>query len=331
MSKKAYIIGTGSYLPQRILSNQDLEKLVDTTDEWIVTRTGMKERRLAEVDEFSSDMGKKAALRALDSAGLCVGDIDLILVATITPDHIFPSTACFLQAQLGADKAAALDVQAACTGYLYALSLARAHILSGAARNVLIVATEKLSSIVDYTDRGTCILFGDGASSCVVSSTPKGFEVQEISLGADGLQAELLSLPAGGCRMPASTQTVMDKLHYLRMDGKEVFKHAVRRMEHASKQCMEKMGLSEAEISWLVPHQANIRIIESLAKRFSLPMEKVFLTIHKYGNTSASSIGIALDELVRTQKLEKGEHVLLAAFGAGLTWGAGVLTMTGEC
>lgn len=329
MLPQACIIGTGSYVPEKVLTNQELEKLVATSDEWIVTRTGMRERRIAAHDEFSSDMGLKAALRALEKAQISPKEIDLILVATITPDHTFPSTACLLQALIGAENAAAVDIQAACTGFLYALSFAKAHITSGIYKNILIVASEKLSSIVDYTDRGTCILFGDGASACVVSSAEKGLEIRDISLGADGQLSELLSLPAGGCRLPASLDTVADKLHYLHMDGKEVFKHAVRRMEAASKLCMDRAGLSEENISWLVPHQANIRIIEALAKRFSVPMEKVFLTIHKYGNTSASSIGIALDELLQEQKMQEGENLLLAAFGAGLTWGASVLTVRG--
>jgi 3-oxoacyl-[acyl-carrier-protein] synthase-3 len=231
---------------------------------------------------------------------------------------------------LKAVNAAAVDIQAACTGYLYALSQAKAYVDSGQYRNVLIVAAEKLSSIVNYSDRNTCVLFGDGASACVVSGRGDGLVVRDVRLGADGELAELLILPAGGSRNPASCQTVADNLHYLQMDGKETYKHAVRRMEMASKQCLDRVGLAESEISWIVPHQANIRIIEGIAKRFGVQMERVYLTIHKYGNTSASSIGIALDELLRTKGFRHGENILLTAFGAGLTWGASILTWSGE-
>ncbi|MGH2639546.1 MAG: beta-ketoacyl-ACP synthase III [Rhabdochlamydiaceae bacterium] len=323
---QAKIRGTGSYLPEKILTNQDLEKMVETSDEWIVSRTGMKERRLARGDEFTSDMGREAAIKALEAAQCSAEELDLILFATITPDYAFPSTACLIQKQLGAHKAAALDVQAACTGFLYALAIAKAFIESGIYKNILIVASEKLSSIVDYKDRNTCVLFGDGASAAVVSCKGRGVTIRDVTLGADGDQAQLLVLPAGGSRHPPSKQTVEDNLHYLRMEGKEVFKHAVRRMEAASKESIEKSGLQETDIAWFVPHQANLRIIESLAKRFNVPAEKVFVTIHKYGNTSASSLGIALDELLREKKLDAGDNILLTAFGSGLTWGAAVLT-----
>lgn len=323
---RAKIIGTGSYLPSKVLTNKDLEKMVETSDEWIVSRTGMRERRLAAADEFTSDMGRQAAEKALEAANCSAEDLDFILFATLTPDYIFPSTACLIQKQLGAHKAAALDVQAACSGYLYALGIARSFVESGACKNVLLVASEKLSSIVNYQDRNTCVLFGDGASAAVVSSEGKGLEVRDVTLGADGELAQLLILPGGGSRLPASLETVEQKKHFLQMEGKEVFKHAVRRMESASKESIEKAGLSESDISWFVPHQANMRIIEALAKRFNVPMEKVFVTIHKYGNTSASSLGIALDELLREGKLGAGENILLTAFGAGLTWGASVLT-----
>jgi 3-oxoacyl-[acyl-carrier-protein] synthase-3 len=322
----AKIIGTGSYVPEKVLTNQDLEKMVETSDEWIVTRTGMKERRIARSDEFTSDMGLEAAKKALEASKMVPESLDLILFATLTPDYVFPSTACLIQSQLGAVKAAAVDVQAACTGYLYALAMAKAFIESGIYKNILIVASEKLSSIVNYQDRNTCVLFGDGASAAVISSEGHGLAIRDVSLGSDGELAKLLILPAGGSRNPASRETVDCNLHYLQMEGKEVFKHAVRRMESASKESIEKAGLTEAEISWLVPHQANMRIIEALAKRFQVPLEKVFVTIHKYGNTSASSVGIALDELMRQNTAQKGDNILLTAFGAGLTWGASVLT-----
>ena len=325
MSCKAKIIGFGAYLPEKILSNQDLEKIVETSDEWITSRTGMKERRLAASDEFTSDMGYEAAKKALDDSGIKAEDIDLILVATLTPDYIFPSTACLIQEKIGAVSAAAMDVQAACTGYIYALSVAKAYIESGMYNNILIVAAEKLSSIVDYKDRNTCILFGDGASACVVSSAKAGYVIENVSLGSDGKQSELLILPAGGSRRPASAETVERGEHFIKMEGREVFKHAVRRMEGAVKACLDASGFDEEGISWMVPHQANTRIIEALARRFKVPSEKVYLTIHKYGNTSASSLGIALDELVKEKEIKRGERIVLFAFGAGLTWGAAAL------
>jgi 3-oxoacyl-[acyl-carrier-protein] synthase-3 len=323
---KARIVGTGSYVPEKILTNQDLEKMVETSDDWIFTRTGMKERRIAGTEEFTSDMGLEAARRALKAAHLEPEEVDLVLVATLTPDYTFPSTACLIQNQLKASHAAALDIQAACTGYIYGLAIAKAFIESGIYKNILIIASEKLSSIVNYKDRNTCILFGDGAAACVVSSEGKGLHIKDVSIGADGEQSQLLILPAGGSRMPASKASVESDLHYIKMEGKEVFKHAVRRMESAAKESLDKAGVKESEISWLVPHQANTRIIEALAKRFEIAEERVVITIHKYGNTSASSIGIALDELLCTHPLSVKDNILLAAFGAGLTWGASVLS-----
>ncbi len=330
MKEKAIIVGTGSYLPERVLSNADLEKMVETSDEWIVSRTGMKERRIAAADEFSSHMGEEASRRALAAAGIEPGAVQMVICATTTPDHAFPSTACLIQGRLGMTGAAALDIQAACSGFIYALSLAKGWIEAGLYETVLVVAAEKISSLVNYKDRNTCVLFGDGAAAAVVRAAKpgvgRGLLVNETCLGADGLLSELVMVPAGGSAAPASQATVEAGLHYLKMDGKEVFKHAVRRMEGASKECLDRMGLKEGEISWYVPHQANMRIIEAIAKRFQVPMEKVYLTIQKYGNTSASSLGITLDELLRNEKLVDGEHLLLTAFGAGLTWGASVLT-----
>ncbi|MBF8262571.1 MAG: fabH [Parachlamydiales bacterium] len=327
MALKARIIGTGSYLPERVLSNSDLEKIVETTDEWIVTRTGMKERRIARSDEFSSDMGIHASRAAISDAGLSVDDIDFILVATTTPDYLFPSTACLIQHGLGAQHAGAVDLLAACTGYLYALSVAKAFVEAGMYRNVLVVAAEKLSAITNYKDRSTCVLFGDGAGACVVSSAGKGLAISNIRLGSDGEQAQFVIMPAGGCRMPASVDTVQNDQHFIRMAGSETFKHAVRRMESACKGCLEDAGLAESDISWLIPHQANLRIIEAIAKRFEhLPPERIYKTIHKYGNTSSSTIGIALDELLKQSQVKNGEHILLTAFGSGFTWGAALLT-----
>ncbi len=320
----ARIVATGSYVPDRVLSNQDLEKMVDTTDEWIWTRTGMKERRIAAEGQFTSDMGFEAAKRAMEKANVSPQEIDLILFATLTPDYIFPSTACLLQAKLGATNAAAFDLQAACTGFLYGLSMAKVYVESGVYKTVLLVASEKLSSIVNYTDRSTCVLFGDGAAACIVKGEGKGYLIRDVTLGCDGEQAELLMLPGGGSRNPASQQTLAEGLHYIKMDGKETYKHAVRRMEAASKAALIKTGISE--VSWIIPHQANIRIIEAMAKRFEVPMEKVYITLHKYGNTSASSLGIALDEFTTEKTTTSQEPILLVAFGAGLTWGASILT-----
>lgn len=328
MGKKqeARIVGLGSYLPERVMTNSDLEKIVETSDEWIFTRTGMKERRIAKSDEYTSDMGYEAARRALAAAKIEVDELDLILVATLTPDYIFPSTAALIQAKLKATRAAALDFQAACTGYLYGLSYAKGMIEAGMYKNILVIASEKLSSIVNYEDRATCVLFGDGAAAAVVSSSGPGFWIRETTLGADGELASLLIMPAGGCRLPASVETVQNKQHCIVMEGKEVFKHAVRRMEAAAKSCLDQAGLEESKIDWLVPHQANLRIIEAMAKRFSIPDERVYKTVHKYGNTSASAVAIALDELVREKEIKNQENILLVAFGAGFTWGAALLT-----
>ncbi len=326
MFSKAKIIGTGSYLPERILTNRDLEQIVETSDEWIVSRTGMKERRIAREDEFTSDMGAAAARAAVEDSGLAMDEIDFILVATLSPDYMFPSTACLIQQKLGARKAGAMDIQAACTGYLYALSVAKGFVESGLYKNVLVIAAEKLSSITNYKDRSTCVLFGDGAGACVVSRQGEGLAIESIQLGADGEQAELLVMPAGGSRKPASKETVEAGEHYIKMAGNEVFKHAVRRMEAACKECLDAAGVSEMEISWLIPHQANLRIIDAIARRFEhLPSERIFKTVQKYGNTSASSVGIALDELLKEHDVKKQERILLTAFGSGLTWGAAVL------
>lgn len=331
MIRKAKIIGTGSYLPERVLTNKDLEAMVETSDEWIVSRTGMKERRLARPDEHTSSMGVMAARLALLDAHLEPEQIDFILVATLTPDYIFPSTACLIQKELRASSAAALDIQAACTGYLYALSMAKAWVESGIYKNVLVIASEKLSSITDYTDRSTCILFGDGAASCVISCEGKGLIIENVQLGADGEQADLLMIPAGGSRQPASQETVSNRQHYIKMTGNELFKHAVRRMETACKKCLEAAGSTELDVSWLIPHQANIRIIDAIAKRLEhLPAKRIVKTLEKYGNTSASSVGIALDELRRGHLIQAGERILLTAFGGGLTWGASLLRMSDE-
>lgn len=327
--KIARIIGLGSYLPEKILNNQDLEKLVETSDEWIVSRTGMRERRIAAADEFPADMGAKAAQQALQSCGVDPANIDMIIVATMTPDYISPSTANLIQAKLKADNAASMDIQAACTGFLYGISLAKAYVESGMYRYVLVIATEKMSAFMDYQDRSTCILFGDGAGAALVAASGAGLKINALCLGSDGQLADLVKIPAGGSRHPASHATVDQRLHYFQMNGNEVFKHAVRRMSSASRQCLDIAGLEETDLCWLVPHQANKRIIDAIAKNFNISGDKVYQTLHKYGNTSASSIVIALHELVQEHQFQEGAHFLLTAFGGGLTWGASILTKVG--
>lgn len=323
---KARIIGTGSYLPVNVLTNSDLEKMVETSDEWIVSRTGIKERRIANETETNSYMGTEAAKKALEKAGLKADDLDLILVATLSPDYYCPAAACLVQANLGTPNTPAMDIYAACTGFLYALSQAKAFIESGIYKNILVVASEKLTTYIDYQDRTTCILFGDGAGAAVVSATGKGLLIDDVALGCDGSLGELIIIPGGGTKEPPSHETVDARRHYFKMAGNEVFKHAVRRMGAAVKQCIEEAQLQDEKIGWLVPHQANNRIIDAMAKLMNFPEERVFRTIHKYGNTSASSVIIALDELLQEKEIKDGEHILLVAFGGGLTWGAGILT-----
>lgn len=320
------IIGSGSYLPEKVLSNFDLEKIVDTSNEWIVTRTGMQERRIAE-HEHASQMGFFAAKKALEDSGILAEDIECIIVATCTPDYQALSTACLIQNEIGATNASAMDVQATCSGYLYGIFIANAFIKSNTYKNVLVIATEKLSTITNYQDRSTCILFGDGAAACVVSGENRpGFLIKDLVLGADGKYNQSGFVPAGGSRMPTSKQTLDQNLHYIHMSGNEIFKLAVRKMEEICGQTLVRSGLSLSDIDWLVPHQANLRIIEALAKRFGMPMDKVCVTLKKFGNTSASSIGIALDTLIHSKKIKPNQNLLLSVVGFGLTWGAGILT-----
>ncbi|WP_213357740.1 beta-ketoacyl-ACP synthase III [Chlamydiifrater phoenicopteri] len=323
---RAAILATGSYLPKRVLSNADLEKIVDTSNEWIVSRTGMRERRIAEKDESTSSMGAKAAERAIEKAGIPKESIDCIIFSTSAPDYIFPACAALAQDYLKLKDIPAFDCLAACTGFLYGLSVAKSYVESGLYNNVLLIAADKLSSFVNYRDRNTCVLFGDGASAAIIGrEQPGSLSISNVCLGADGSMADLLSLPAGGSKLPASKETLEKDLHYITMEGKEVFKHAVRRMESAAKECIEKAGLNEEDLDWLVPHQANERIIDAIAKRFDINEEKVFKTVGKYGNTAASSVGIALDELLSKHSIEFDDNLLLVAFGGGLSWGAVIL------
>lgn len=321
----ATIVDLASYLPKKVLSNTDLEKMVETSDEWIVSRTGIQERRIAAPEETTSDMGANAAFTLLERLGKSPDEIEFILVATMTPDYICPSTAALVQAKLGAKNAGALDIQAACSGFIYGLSVAKAFIESGIYKNVLFIASEKMSAFVDYSDRNTCILFGDGASAVWIDGSSKGLLIESVSMGADGSHPTLAWVPAGGVKKPATTETLLQKEHYFKMEGKELFKHAVRRMSSAAESCLKQNGITLADISWVVPHQANARILEAVAKAFSVDPEKVYRTVHKFGNTSASSIPLALDELLHVQDVKTGSNILLAAFGAGLTWGAALL------
>jgi len=320
------IAGTGSFAPPRILSNHDLERLVETSDEWITTRTGIRERRIADPGVASSDLAFEAARQALRTAELAPSDIDVIIVGTVTPDHVFPSCGCTLQARLGARNAAAFDVTAACSGFLYALQIGRSMIEAGTARNILIVGVEVLSRIIDWSDRSTCVLFGDGAGAVVLKpSNEPGRGVLSVKIGSDGEQGEVLYLPAGGSRHPATHETVEQHLHYVHMSGNDLFKIAVRGMETVARQALEEAGVGVSDIDLLVPHQANLRIIDATARRLEVPSEKVVVNIDRYGNTSAASIPIALDEAVRGGRIRPGSTVVMVAFGGGLTWGAAVV------
>lgn len=322
----ATITGTGAYLPEKVLTNSDLEKMVDTSDAWIRERTGISERRLASNAEFTSTMGVRAAKQALERAGISSRDIGAIIVSTMTPDYFgCPSTASLIQHDLGATNAACLDIQAACSGFLYGLSIAKCWVEAGVFETVLFVASEKNSAFIDYEDRNTCVLFGDGSGACVVSRGKPGYAIRHVCLGADGEQAQLLTIPAGGSRMPASRDTAHQKLHYIKMNGKEIFKHAVRRVETSIQECLEQAKIDASEVRWLIPHQANIRIMEAIAKRFDIPWERVRRTIDKYGNTSSATIPITLAELDAEHTLDEGDPILLAAFGGGLTWGSVLL------
>jgi 3-oxoacyl-[acyl-carrier-protein] synthase-3 len=317
------IIGIGSYTPPKVVTNSDLEKMVDTSDEWIVTRTGIKERRIAEPDVATSDLSFEAAKIALASANLSPKDIDLIIVATVTPDMLFPATACVLQDKLGAE-CPGFDLSAGCSGLIYALSVGTQFVANGTYNNVLVVGAEVLSKITDWQDRSTCVLFGDGASAMILAPVERG-GFRSFVLGADGSGGKLLELPAGGSRLPASYDTVSQRLHYIKMNGREVFKFAVKIMGEAALDAIEKAGLTPSDIDLFIPHQANIRIIESAAERLKLSMDKVFINLDKYGNTSSASIGIALHEALLSGKIREGSRIVMVGFGAGLTWGACVL------
>lgn len=320
--KSVGIIGTGSALPEKILTNFDLEKTIDTSDEWIRTRTGISERRIADDNTAASDLAYEASLKAMADANVTADEIDLIIVATVTPDMVFPSTACILQDRLGADNAAAFDLEAACSGFLYGITTGQQFIATGMYKKVLVIGVETLSKITDPKDRGTAVIFGDGAGAAVLSEVEEGYGILSSELGAKGEGGKYLSLPAGGSRFPATAETVANREHYIQMGGGEVFKFAVRIMGQSAVRVIEKAGLELTDVDYLVPHQANIRIIEAAAKRIKLPMEKVKVNLDKYGNMSAASIPVALDEALKEGKIKRGDNIVLVGFGGGLTWGS---------
>ena len=316
------VIGLGHYLPDKVLTNQDLEKMVDTTDEWITTRTGIKQRRLAGPGTATSDIAALAAKEALEDAKMPAEQLELLIIATVTPDMQFPSTACLVQAKIGATNAAAFDISAACSGFIYAISVAEAMIKSGQYKNALVIGAEILSSIVDWQDRNTCVLFGDGAGAVVLAPVKEG-GILSTYLASDGNAAGLLNLPAGGSAMPATVDTVNNRQHYLKMSGNEVFKLAVKAMADAADKAAKRAGISSVEqVDLIIPHQANMRILLAVANRLKIPQEKLFLNVEKYGNMSSASTAVALYEAVKQGKIKKGNNVMLVAFGAGLTWAA---------
>ncbi|MCL4786362.1 MAG: ketoacyl-ACP synthase III [Verrucomicrobia bacterium] len=319
------IAGVGAYVPARVLTNADLEKMVDTTDEWITSRTGIKERRIAAKDEFTSDLAAKAAQRAMKAAGVTGEQIDLLTVATITPDMVFPSTACLVQQKIGARRAAAFDLEAACSGFIYGLEIAQQFIMSRTYDTVLVIGAEKLSSIVDWQDRNTCVLFGDGAGAAVLQNRTTSHGLLTAVMGADGGKAELLHMPGGGSRCPATADSVAARLHYLRMEGKETFKHAVQAMLNAAQEALRRCEVDISQIKCIIPHQANRRIIDAVGERLGAKPGQMFVNLDRYGNTSAASVAIALDEAVSTGRIQRGDLILLVVFGAGLTWGAAVI------
>ncbi|MFD2700063.1 beta-ketoacyl-ACP synthase III [Paenibacillus shunpengii] len=319
------VIGTGKYVPEKILTNHDMEKMMDTNDEWIVSRTGIRERHIAAPEEATSDLAYEAAKAAAASAGISPSDIELIIVATITPDSAFPSTACILQDKLGAKGAAAFDLSAACSGFVYGLATATSFIQSGMYNNALVIGVDCLSRITDYTDRNTAVLFGDGAGAVILGEVPEGRGFKSFDLGAEGAGGPLLNIQAGGSRLPASETTLANKQHYIYMNGREVFKFAVRVMGTATIDVLDKAGLTKEDVDLFIPHQANIRIIQSAMQRLELPEDKVVINVDKYANTSAASIPLALVEAAEEGRMKAGDTILMVGFGGGLTWGASVL------
>lgn len=323
------IIGTGSYTPEKVLTNQDLEKIVETSDEWITTRTGIKERHIAADDQITSDLALEASKNALEAAGIGPDDLDGIIVASFTVDRLLPATSCILQQKLGvSNKCLCFDMQAACSGLLYAINVADSMLnFNPGINRMLVVGAEKLSSIVDWTDRTTCVLFGDGAGAIVLESTDDTDEDCMVSsnLGADGNYSNILQIPAGGTAMPMTKEALDQNLHCIKMEGQETFKLAVGNMVASCKKALDDAGVSIEQVKWLVPHQANYRILKAVATRLKMPEERVYMNVDRFGNTSAASIGLCLDEIARGDHVKRGDYVLLTAFGGGLTWGAVLL------
>jgi 3-oxoacyl-[acyl-carrier-protein] synthase-3 len=321
-TRSAIITGTGMSVPARIMTNHDLEKLVDTSDEWIQTRTGIRERRIARPDESVSEFAHAASQNALEMAGVPPQDVDLIICATVTPDVPIPATACLIQHGLGCHRAAAFDMQAGCSGFIYAQSVAKQFIVSGRCRNVLVIGAELLSKFLDWTDRTTCVIFADGAGAVVMSegNLPRG--VLASAMHSDGSMSDFINMEGGGSKYPASAETVAKGMHFIRMRGNETFKIAVRSIEEVSREVLQTAGLTPDDVSWFIPHQANQRIIDAVRERLGIPAARCYVDIDRFGNTSAASIPIALDEAVRAGKVRRGDVILMAAFGAGLTWAA---------
>tara|TARA_Y100001968_G_scaffold76417_1_gene67888 strand:- start:3201 stop:4229 length:1029 start_codon:yes stop_codon:yes gene_type:complete len=319
------ITAVGSYVPEKVLTNAHLEKLVDTTDDWITSRTGIRERRIAAENEHTSDMATEAARRALDRAVVDPANVELIILATITPDMPFPATACLVQEKIGAYNAAAFDIEAACSGFVYALEIGQQFIMSRTYDTVLVIGAEKLSSIVDWEDRNTCVLFGDGAGAAVLQNRQNSHGLLTACMGADGRKASILSQPGGGCLNPASNKSVSNRLHYLKMDGQEVFKNAVTAMATAAREALTRCEIGIDRIKCIIPHQANMRILKAVGDRLGANKDQVFSNLQHYGNTSAASVAIALDEAVQQGQVQRGDLILLLVFGAGLTWGAAVI------
>ncbi len=318
------IIGTGAYLPEKVVTNRDLESIVETSDDWIYSRTGMRERRIAAEGQATSDLGAEAARKALADAGIGAEELDLVIVATLSPDMFFPSTACFVQEKIGAKKAYCYDLGAACSGFLYALDTAKNQIASGAVDTALVIGAEKMSAFIDWQDRSTCILFGDGAGAAVLRAGGTGRGVMESVMGSDGSLANLLWTPGGGSRNPISHELVDQRQQYLKMEGREVFKHAVVRMGDAVVQVLEKNGVSADDVKCFIPHQANIRIIDAISKRLGVA-DRMYTNVEKYANTSSAALAIALDEAVKDGTVQNGDLVALTVFGGGFTWGANLL------
>ena len=325
MKRYAQIVGWGKYVPSQVLTNDDLAKMVDTSDDWIRARTGIVERRIADPRETTSTMSIKAAQAALQVADVIPEQLDLIIVTTATPDYLFPATACLVQDALGARRAGAFDLLAGCSGFVYGLGVGSQLIISGVYENVLVIGAETLSRIMDWTDRNTCVLFGDGAGALLLQASDAPGGVLSFTLGADGSGGDLLMLPGGGSRHPASAETVAQGLHYARMNGREVFRFATRIMGQAAREALTAAGLKVDDIDLFIPHQANMRIIQSAAKHLGLPMDKVFVNVDRYGNTSCASIPIAFCEAIEEERIKPDDHLVLVSFGAGLTWAAAVV------